>query len=394
MRLLIVGGRLQGTEAAYLAAKAGIETVLVDRCPTPPAVGLVDRFVAADITADEARSRALARSCDAILPACENLATLEWLSRRATAWDVPLLFDLPAYRVTASKSASWRLFDALGVDHPAGWPDCAYPVVVKPDAASGSEGVVLAKDAEAVLSAQQHLRATGHDAVVEAFVGGVSLSLEVLASDGVAMSLQATELEFDGQYDCKRVVAPIAAALPETVMAELLRLGERLALGLGLCGIMDLEVQANGHELTVLEIDARLPSQTPTAVYWSSGINVVSELLRAARGTRPVVVDRTPRCACIYQHVRVEGGKLEVVGEHALAVARPLTSVPCFYGADEALTDCAAGRESWVATLIATGPSVIQARNRAQATVEAIAADHHLTVMPESMPPVSLIERL
>ena len=31
MRLLIVGGKLQGTEAAYLAGKAGWETVLVDR---------------------------------------------------------------------------------------------------------------------------------------------------------------------------------------------------------------------------------------------------------------------------------------------------------------------------------------------------------------------------
>ena len=57
MRLLIVGGKLQGTEAAYLAAKAGWETVLVDRREAPPAAGLADVHVIADVTADEARTR-------------------------------------------------------------------------------------------------------------------------------------------------------------------------------------------------------------------------------------------------------------------------------------------------------------------------------------------------
>ena len=31
MKLLVVGGKLQGTEACYLAAQAGWQTVLVDR---------------------------------------------------------------------------------------------------------------------------------------------------------------------------------------------------------------------------------------------------------------------------------------------------------------------------------------------------------------------------
>ena len=76
----MVGGRLQGTEAVYLAAQAGYETVLVDRSPAPPAAGLADRHVVADVAADERLSASLARTCDAILPACEDEATLAWLS--------------------------------------------------------------------------------------------------------------------------------------------------------------------------------------------------------------------------------------------------------------------------------------------------------------------------
>ena len=57
MRLLIVGGKLQGTEAAYLAGKAGWDTVLVDRREAPPAAGIAHEHVQADVTADEAVAR-------------------------------------------------------------------------------------------------------------------------------------------------------------------------------------------------------------------------------------------------------------------------------------------------------------------------------------------------
>ena len=40
MRLAVVGGKLQGTEAAYLAGEAGYEVVLIDRRAERPAAGL------------------------------------------------------------------------------------------------------------------------------------------------------------------------------------------------------------------------------------------------------------------------------------------------------------------------------------------------------------------
>ena len=140
MRLLIVGGKLQGTEAAYLAAKAGWDTVLVDRREAPPAAGIAHVHVQADITADEAATKSLVTSCDAVLPACEDEPTLAWLAERVPAWDVPLLFDLDAYRVSASKLASRRLFEELDVPRPCEWPACGFPVVVKPSARQRQRG--------------------------------------------------------------------------------------------------------------------------------------------------------------------------------------------------------------------------------------------------------------
>ena len=54
----------------------------------------------------------------------------------------------------------------------------------------------------------------------------------------------------------------------------------------------------------------------------------------------------------IYEHVRVASNQLEIAGEHIMAAADPLHVYPDFFGADEAITNYAAGRDDWVATLI------------------------------------------
>jgi pyrrolysine biosynthesis protein PylC len=405
MRLLIVGGKLQGTEAAYLAAKAGWETVLVDRREAPPAAGLADVHVIADVTADEARTRSLVTACDAVLPACEDEPTLAWLAERVPAWDVPLLFDLDAYRVTASKLASRRLFAELGVPRPGDWPACGFPAVVKPSAASGSEGVVVAHDVAELEAARRDLERGGHEVVIEEYVAGPSLSLEVLSWGGRAVPLQVTGLEFDAAYDCKRVVAPVRevaagdptpigpggacdweAAVAPGVLAALDDAGVRVAAGLGLSGLMDVEVMVSGAQPRLLEIDARLPSQTPTAVYWSSGLNIVELLAETVRREAPPVVDRTAARACVYQHVRAGRGMLEVLGEHVMGSAGPLRVVPGFFGADEALTDYEPGRAEWAATLIVAAGSAREARARAAAVVAEVARCEGLRAAPEDEP--------
>jgi pyrrolysine biosynthesis protein PylC len=400
VRLLIVGGKLQGTEAVYLAGKAGWETVLVDRREAPPAAGLADRHVVADVTADEDLTRRLVASCDAVLPACEDLPTLAWLSERVPAWGVPFLFDLDSYRVTESKAASARLFAELDVPRPLAWPDCGFPAVVKPCTASGSEGVAVVRDQAGLAAARSELERRGHQVLVEEYVAGPSLSLEVLAWGGRAVPLQPTGLEFDAAYDCRRVVAPVgeaaetacpgaggacdwSAAVAGGVLEAFDAASVRVAQALGLDGLMDVEVMVGGAEPKLLEIDARLPSQTPTAVYWSSGLNIVELLARTVTDGALPPVERAPRRACVYQHVRASGGILEVLGEHVMGAAGPLSLVPGFFGADEALTDYAPGRDGWAATLILAAADAREARVRAAYVVAELARHEGLRAAPE-----------
>jgi pyrrolysine biosynthesis protein PylC len=154
-----------------------------------------------------------------------------------------------------------------------------------------------------------------------------------------------------------------------------------MAAYMGLHGLMDVEVMVQGLVPKVIEIDARLPSQTPTAVYHACDLNMVALMVEACVGGRLPALDRSPRRAVIYQHVRVSAGGLEVVGEHALATAGPLRLAEGFYGAHMALTDGPASDREWVATIITRGRDVAEARRRAAGVLEAMAADLGLGVV-------------
>ena len=135
MLVAIVGGKLQGVEAAYLARKAGWEVVLVDKKPVVPAAGLCDRFLQLDVTQVENLRHEL-KGVDLVIPAMEAETALRRLVRWTQEDGIAFAFDPNAYRLSSSKIESDRLFARTGVPTPKPWPDCRFPVVVKPDMVS------------------------------------------------------------------------------------------------------------------------------------------------------------------------------------------------------------------------------------------------------------------
>lgn len=379
MRLGIVGGRLQGTEAAYLGLRAGYELVLVDRSAGTPASGLVAETHVLDVVSEPEKARAVLGSCDVVLPACEDRDTLEWLGSALPSWGVTYAFHMPSYEIACSKLRSDLLFAELDVPRPLPWPECGFPVVVKPSGSSGSEGVCVAHDEEELAAARAALEAAGHEVVVQQYVDGPSLSLEVLRyPDGTVVPLVPTLLEFDGAFDCERVLAPVAAS--PVLLSALVEAGRVLADGVGLVGLMDIEVMVDGDVPRVIEIDARLPSQTPTAVFHATGLNLLAELVGVFTEGPPSAPPIDPPGGVCYQHVRAEKGTLAVLGEHVMSGAGPLRLVFDEAGADEILTDRASGAREWSATLICRAADAHDARARAEEATARLARDAGLSL--------------
>jgi len=343
----VAGGNLQGVEAAYLSQKAGWDVLVIDRKPMVPATGLCHTFVQLDVTSEKDLAQVLS-GVDLVIPALEKDAPLACLDRVTRNNGIPFTFDPAAYAVSSSKIKSEQLFKQIGVPTPARWPKCKFPVVAKPDQGSGSQGVKVFHD---IKELQDTLKPQSPEWLIQEFIPGPSYSLEVIGVPGRYAAPQVTDLAIDEQYDCKRVTAP--SKLPAALISKFEALSLALAEALNLHGIMDVEVILYEDELKVIEIDARLPSQTPTAVYWSTGLNMVQLLgdLFVDRQTH-IQPDSKHEFGVIYEHMRVASNQLEIAGEHIMSGADALRVIPDFFGANEAITNYAAGRDEWVATLI------------------------------------------
>jgi len=365
MKVAVVGGKLQGIEAVYLAQQAGWQVWLIDRDPYVPARGLAHSFIQLDVTKDTTDLSEIFKGMDLIIPALENDDVLKSLKDLAKKEPYPLAFDEAAYAITSSKKKSNSLFNKLGLPVPQTWPDCGFPAIMKPSGLSGSQGIRKINSREEMESIRSDGDIDNGNWVTQEFIDGPSYSLEVFGLNGNFRSLQPTIIEVDKIFDCKRVIAP--ADLSDVLKNRFDEIAVAVAEDINLKGIMDIEVILHKNELKVLEIDARLPSQTPSVVLKSAGINILEHLYDIFnKGNIPVIPPIVDEKPVIYEHIRVSSDALEISGEHIISEARLLQYQRDFFGADEALTDFDQDHQDWIATLILSGK-----------TKEEVAQKHH-----------------
>lgn len=354
--IVVVGGKLQGVEALYLADKAGIAATLVDKNPACLGRGMCGAFLCADVLHADEPLISLLRAADFILPALENADALDALAGLQAKYGLNVGFDRRAYAVTSSKIASNELMKSCGVETPAEKASDRPPYIAKPSAGSGSDGVTYIADEEQWRAFTQNTADAG-DWVIQPFIPGRQYSVEVVGEPGRYRVFETTELFVDEGYDCKRVEAP--CGLPAAMRAQLENIAVTLAEALALKGVMDVEAIDDGGVFRVLEIDARLPSQTPTAVYHATGVNLLVELMRVYCGevVPPPGLPLPAKRHVSYEHFLVEDGEIKEVGEHIMGECGPLTTRAGFLDGDEALTDYRQGIGALRATFINTADS-------------------------------------
>jgi pyrrolysine biosynthesis protein PylC len=386
--IAVVGGGLQGVEVAYLSKKAGWEVMVLDKNSDPPAKGLVDYFVQVDVCRMDQASGYLEKA-DLVLPALENDKALETLALWQKSANTPLCFDLKSYNLSSSKKRSNNLFTRLGIPKPLDWPECGFPIVVKPSLGSGSQGVrIISSEVEWVELVKEPLvqgQLLEEKWVIEEYVNGPSYSLEIIGSPGNYKTLQVTELYMDSDYDCKRVIAP--AQIGAELIKSFEQSAKTIAQAMKLEGIMDFEVILHRGEMKMLEIDARFPSQTPMAVYASTGLNMVEILADQVLNRK---IDSSfsagSKKHVIIEHILASPRGIEVRGENIMKSCGPLHLEADFFGADEAVTSFVKGDTKWVATLIIKGKTRQETRDKRKQILEDLALKFNLPLLPDTNP--------
>jgi len=378
MRIGVIGGRLQGIEATYLCLKAGYESVLIDKDAQAPAMTLADEAYTLDITKNVDHAKRILKKVDAVLPANENKKALAHSEKLCKELDIPFMQDNAAFWITSDKLRSEKILSNLNIPTPKPWPDCGFPVIVKPSRKSGSECVFRANSIWQLQKALEKVQRVDDEIIVQEFIEGPALSLEVIAHKDKANPLQITGLEFDDTYGCKRVYAPVEThAGLEKKFNEM---GKEIAKGLRLNGLTDVQAISREDAPSINEINARLPSQTPTVVYHSSGVNMISLLAELFLANDLPDISIQSSYAVIYQHIKVFNGELRVQGEHIMDEAEGLQIVKDFCGAHEAITNMVAdkGRVGRVATLIVKAKSLDGAKKKMTRVTQRIMDDYGL----------------
>ena len=371
MKVAIIGGKLQGTEAVYLSRAAGIENVLIDYNPMVPASGFADGFVCGDVVKREQAVVEAMKSADFVLPANENDDVLTAIVQICREHGLKLAFDPEAYAISKSKIKSDALMHEHGIPCPKYYPEGDAPYVIKPSGESGSAGV---RRVESRKEVEDFLTdcPNPENWIIQEYLEGPSYSIEVIGVPGNYRTYTITQIHMDAVYDCCKVTAPCLGGTPaEKRFADI---AVKLAELVGLHGIMDVEVIDDGKDLKVLEIDARLPSQTPIAVLESSGMNFVKELADIiVHGDFQSPIDdehiNLGKYA-VYEHYR-RGSDGEIVqeGEHIMASARPLAVREHFAGCKAFVSDYEAGRTEFSSICINGEDTEAQLENRRKAVL-------------------------
>jgi len=384
--LCVAGGKLQGLEAVYLARKAKYKTILVDRDDGAPATPLVDEFYKLDITKEKEELRRVLRRADAVLPALEDLETLSHLEKTCRVLGIPYMQDNKAFKVTSNKLLLTELFQKLKLPYPKAWPQTDFPVVVKPAHKSGGMGVHRVDSQDGLSQAVKSVLKVDSEYLIQEYVRGLPLSLELFRVNGISHLLQVTVLEFDNDYGCKRVIAPYS--ISHNIEDSIFTMGEKIAEGLDLSGLTDLQVIHVFNDVRVIEANARLPSQTPTVVYNSTDLNILELTYEASVGSLPLEICVKPKRAVIYQHIKVSGNSLNVVGEHILSKAKGLRVENNFFGVDEAITNIPEGGtiEGCVATLIVRDRTLQNAKKKIDEALRRVMTEYQVKEFTDSSP--------
>lgn len=322
-KICLIGGKLQGVEAAYLAKEAGFYVVLVDRKETAICKCFADDFECFDVIKEPERLIELSSLVDFVLPVNEEPETISFLETIAGKLRCCLLFDFDAYRISCDKIRSKEFFRKVNVPTPADRPETP-PFFIKPKGESGSIGARIVETKEELASVPE-----GY--LIEEYIPGPIVSLEMIGNGRNYIVVKETYVHIDDVYDCCQVT-------PLLHNPEYRDIAYRLSEGIGLRGIMDVEAIDSPRGLKVLEIDARFPSQTPICVYYSCGVNLLALLAESADpdfGVNPeknIAAATNPRYKDTYgilEHVTFgKDGELVSGGEHLISAG---TSLRMYY---------------------------------------------------------------
>jgi len=312
-RLLVIGASVLQVPAIRRAKEMGLYVAVADFNPNAVGIPLADEYynvstideegvyqAAKDFGADGIMTLATDMPMRALAYACGKLGL------------VGLAYD-SSVKAT-DKGEMIKTFEAAGVEHP--WyqiiPDgakpapgsYAFPLITKPTDNSGSRGVMLVHNEEELAAALSYSSENGRrgDVIMEEYMQGPEVSVEVMVTGGVPHVLQITDKLTTGAPHFVEMGHSQPSRLPEEAQAAIRDLASRAALSVGVeNGPAHVEIILTKDGPKMVELGARMGGDCITThlVPLSTGIDMVGNTIRIALGEEPDLTQKLHKGSAI-----------------------------------------------------------------------------------------------
>ena len=302
-KLMIVGASVLQLPAILKAKEMGLQVAVVDFNPQAIGVPYADKYYNAS-TMDE----------DAVMAAAEDyqpdgimtLATdmpMRGVSKASDKLHLHNIDYLTALKAT-DKSAMIKAFKSAGVPSP--WyfdvdsfddlksleGKVSFPCVIKPTDNAGSQGVAKANNFEELLAsyAYSHAFSRHGKVIVEEYLDGPEVSVEVMVVDGEVHILQITDKITTGAPHFVEMGHVQPSRLPYETQRQIREVTDLACKAIGINkGPAHVEMRVTQRGPVMIELGARMGGDNITThlVPLSTGIDMVGGTIKVALGKQP-----------------------------------------------------------------------------------------------------------
>ena len=339
-KILIIGASILQLPAIIKAKKAGYHTIVVDYNPNAIGIDYADEFYEVS-TIDIEGITALAEKVkpDGIMTLATDLP-MRALAAATTRLGLPGISFETAVKAT-DKGEMIKAFEAAGVEHP--WyfilkdkddltktlPCITFPCVIKPTDNAGNRGVSFARNESELLFLYDYSYENSHsgDVIVEEYMAGQEVSVEIIVSRGVVNILAVTDKVTQGKPYFVEIGHSEQSQLGKENVARIKDLATRAVKAIGLDNSpAHVEIMLTKDGPKMVELGARMGGGCITThlVPLSTGIDMMQSVMDMAMGMEPDVTPKFDKGSALRHVVNVEG---EIIAINGLDEARAVPGI-------------------------------------------------------------------
>ncbi len=309
MKALVLAGGLPQIDLIQKLKARGIETVLADYYNHPVARDFADKFYRiSTLDVDAIRQLAIDEKVDFIITVCTDQALLT-MAKVSEDLGLPCYIDYETARNVTNKAYMKKVFSENRIPSAkfviaaelgeVDFSEWNYPLIVKPVDCNSSKGVRRVESAEELRPAFKEavLLSRTDTAIIEEFITGKELSVDVYVEGGKAIVLDITtseKLKVKDRFIIYRTWHP--ANISEKIKNKISVVAQQIADSFGIKDApMLIQMLSDDENAYVIEFSARTGGGVKHfSIPRRTGVDIVSAVIDLTIGVKPHIEIRKP----------------------------------------------------------------------------------------------------